>query len=159
MADQVPVDVPTDLEPALAQAIVANAPEAVIVADLDGRIQVWNGGAESIFGYSAQEALGQKLDLIIPEKLRARHWEGWNRVVETGVTRYSGSDLLAVPATHKDGHRLSIEFSIALLRDEAGKLTAFSTVMREVSERRNADLALRKQVAELEQRLAEAGAA
>ena len=77
--------------------IVENTGEAVIFAERDGRIRLWNASAERIFGWTAAEAIGQPLDLIIPEKQRGRHWDGWNRVMETGVTRYA-SDLLAVPA-------------------------------------------------------------
>lgn len=100
----------------LEHAVIREAPEAIVVADPKGAIQLWNGAAAAMFGYSAEEALGQSLDLIIPEKLRARHWEGWRVVAKTGITRYGGDHLLAVPATHRSGRRLSLEFSVALLR-------------------------------------------
>jgi PAS domain S-box-containing protein len=89
--------------------------------------------------------------LIIPEKLRDRHWKGYRATMATGITRY-GDKLLSVPATHQDGRRLSIEFSVALLRDETGQITGISAIMREVTERREAEKALRAKLAELETR-------
>jgi len=71
--------------------------------------------------------------------------------MSTGYTRY-GDKLLSVPATHRDGQRLSIEFSVALLRDDAGQIVGISAIMREVTERRNAERALRTKIAELENR-------
>jgi PAS domain S-box-containing protein len=108
-----------------------------------------------MFGYSVEEALGQNLDIIIPEKLRERHWKGYFQTMATGYTRY-GDKLLSVPATHRDGHRLSIEFSVALLRDDADQIVGISAIMREVSERRNAERELRAKIAELESRAASA---
>jgi PAS domain S-box-containing protein len=90
--------------------------------------------------------------LIIPEKLRARHTKGYRETMATGVTRY-GDSLLSVPAMHRDGHRLSIEFSVALLRDEGGQIVGISAIMREVTERRNAERELRTKIAELEARV------
>ena len=122
-----------------------------MVTDPDGAIRLWNDGAARMFGYSAAEAMGQSLDLIIPEKLRDRHWKGYRQTMATGITRY-GDTLLSVPATHQDGHRLSIEFSVALLRDDADEIVGISAIMREVSERREAERALRSKIAELEAR-------
>jgi PAS domain-containing protein len=80
----------------LCDRIVEETKDAVICTDRDGAILLWNSGPERIFGHCESEALGQSLDLIIPEQLRRRHWDGWNRVIETGVTKY-GSEPLAVP--------------------------------------------------------------
>jgi PAS domain S-box-containing protein len=132
----------------LARAVVREAPEAIVVTGPDGIIRLWNGGAEKMFGYSAAEAVGQSLDLIIPEKLRDRHWKGYRQTMATGHTRY-GDTLLSVPATHRDGHRLSIEFSVALLRDD-GRIVGISAIMREVTERRDAEKALRAKLAQFE---------
>jgi PAS domain S-box-containing protein len=132
--------------------IVENAGEAVIFAGRDGRIRLWNASAERIFGWTAAEAIGQTLDLIVPEKQRGRHWEGWNRVMETGVTRYA-SDLLAVPAMRSDGARISIEFSVALIRDGAGAIAGVAAVMRDVTERFHRDRELRAKLAEREARI------
>ena len=138
----------------LAQAIVHESSEAIVVADPEGIIRVWNSGAERMFGHTAAEAVGHSLDLIIPEKLRERHGKGYRHTAATGRTRY-GDTLLCVPATHRDGHRLSIEFTVALLRDETGRLVGISAIMREVTERRNKEKALRTRLAELERRLPE----
>ena len=107
----------------------------MIFADRDGVIRFWNAGAEAIFGYPAQEAVGQPLELIIPEQLRARHNEGYRRVMQTGVTQYSGRRLLSVPAMRKDGERISVEFSIALLHDADRSLLGVAAVMRDVTDR------------------------
>jgi PAS domain S-box-containing protein len=120
--------------PSLFQHIVEEMPEAVIVSDRTGMIILWNRGAEKMFGHSAAEAVGQSLDLIIPERFRARHWEGYQTVMSTGVTRY-GQELLAVPVIRKDGHRLSIEFSIALLRDDDGAPAGAAAIIRDVTAR------------------------
>jgi PAS domain S-box-containing protein len=137
----------------LAQAVVTEAAEAIVVADPAGDILLWNEGAERLFGHPASDAIGKNLDLIIPEKLRQRHAKGYEQTMATGYTRY-GDKLLSVPAIHRDGHRLSIEFSVALLRDDAGRIVGISAIMRDVSERREAEKALRLELAELEARVA-----
>jgi len=124
----------TELSPSLFQRIVEEMPEAVIVSDRAGAIVYWNRAAEMMFGHSAGEAIGQSLDLIIPERFRARHWAGYRTVMSTGVTRY-GRELLAVPAMRKDGRRISLEFSIVLVRDEGGELTGAAAIIRDVTAR------------------------
>jgi PAS domain S-box-containing protein len=136
----------------LARAVVTESAEAIVVTDPDGIILLWNNGAARIFGFSAADVVGQSLDVIIPEKLRARHWKGYQQTMLTGYTRY-GDKLLSVPALHRDGHRLSIEFSVALLRDEADQIVGISAIMREVSERREAEKALRAKLSELQLRV------
>ena len=136
----------------LATAVVKESPEAIVVTDPAGLIRLWNDGAARMFGYSAEEAMGQNLDIIIPEKLRERHWKGYFQTMATGTTKY-GYKLLSVPATHRDGQRLSIEFSVALLRDDVGQIVGISAIMREVTERRNAERELRAKISELESRL------
>lgn len=143
----------------LAQAVVREAPEAIVVCDPSGTIVLWNGGAERIFGYPASEALGENLDLIIPEKQRARHWAGYEKTMATGVTKY-GDELLKVPATHRDGRRLSIEFSVALLRSadengDEGKIVGIMAVIRDSTERWAADRELRLRLNEAERKLRE----
>ena len=123
--------------------IVADMPEAVIVSDRTGIITFWNRGAEAMFGHSAGEVVGQSLDLIIPERFRARHWEGYRTVMSTGVTRY-GTDLLAVPAIRKDGRRISIEFSIVLLREDGGEVAGAAAIMRDVTARWERERAARE---------------
>jgi PAS domain S-box-containing protein len=134
----------------LCRAIVESTPDAVIVANPDGVVSFWNGGAERIFGFSANEAVGRSLDLIVPERLRQRHWEGYRRVMETGQTRY-GTGLLAVPAMRKDGEPLSIEFTVALLRNADGELTGIAAIVRDVTARWQREQELRKHLATLEQ--------
>jgi PAS domain S-box-containing protein len=126
----------------------------MLYADREGRIQFWNAGAEAIFGYAASEAVGQSLDLIVPEKQRPRHWEGWNRVMATGVTRY-GRDVLAVPAMRKDGSRISIEFYILLLRAPTGEITGAAAMIQDVTARWNQFKELRSKIAALEAKCAE----
>lgn len=139
-----------EVDPVLAQLLVREAPEAMVVADPEGIIRLWNAGAEAMFGHSAGHAVGSSLDLIIPERFRDRHWHGYGQAMATGTTRY-GDTLLAVPAAHSDGSRLSIEFSVALLRDTGGALLGIAAVVREVSARRQVEQALRARIAELEQ--------
>ena len=129
----------------LVRRIVEEMPEAVIFADRQGTIHLWNRGAETMFGYSAGEAMGQSLDLIIPERFRTRHWDGYRQVMATGVTSY-GQRLLAVPAMRKDGQRISIEFSIALLKDEHGEVAGAVAVVRDVTARWQAERDLRKRL-------------
>lgn len=132
----------------LSRQILSLAPDAIIFSDHEGIIRLWNRGAEMIFGFTANEALGQSLDLIIPERLRAVHWEGYHRVMATGETRY-GKSLLSVPAQHRNGHQLSCEFSIVMLKDKAGKLLGIASIMRDVTERWNNEKALKEQITAL----------
>jgi PAS domain S-box-containing protein len=118
----------------LGEALLASSSDAIIATDREGRIVFWNPGAERIFGFTAREAMGQSLDLIIPENLRARHWEGFHHVMETGTSRYGHGDLLSVPGMTKEGRRISVEFTIVLLRDGAG-VTGTVAVMRDVTQR------------------------
>jgi PAS domain S-box-containing protein len=137
----------------IAARIVEDAADAVLFSDREGKILVWNRGAERIFGFTAEEALGKSLDLIIPERLRARHWEGWDRVMQTGVTRYA-TDVLAVPALRKDGSTISIEFTIQLIRDAAGAIVGPVAVMRDVTARFQREKELRARLKEAEAKLA-----
>jgi PAS domain S-box-containing protein len=141
---------PADLH----RRIVEGSPDAILHADRDGVIRLWNAGAEAIFGYGADEALGKSLDLIIPERLRGRHWDGWNQVMRSGVTRYGRGELLAVPASHKDGRTLSIEFSIQLLRGEGGDVQGSVAVIRDVTARWQRERELRARLKELEAKAA-----
>lgn len=132
--------------------IVDNARDAVIFADAEGVIRVWNSGAETIFGYQATEALGQTLDLIIPERFQERHWEGYRKVMATGVTKYT-DDMLAVPAAKSDGTRISLEFTITLLKGEDGDVQGIAAIVRDITERFQQERATAKRIEELEGRL------
>ena len=135
----------------LYQRIVEDSPIAILFADRDGKIRFWNAAAEAMFGYTPQEALGQSLDLIVPEKQRARHWEGWERVMATGVTKY-GSDPLSVPAMKKDGSRISIEFNIILLRTPGGELSGSAALVQDVTARWQKQKEMNARLAALEAR-------
>lgn len=135
--------------PELYQHIVEDTPDAIIYADREGIIRLWNKGAEDMFGYREDEALGQSLDIIVPDRLRERHWDGYHRVIETGVTIY-GKELLAVPGIRKDGSRLSLEFSIAMLKDESGEVQGFSAILRDVTKSWEEKKALKERLAVLE---------
>lgn len=133
----------------LSQQIIENAPDAILYVDAKGLIQHWNGGAERIFGFTAVEAIGQSLDIIIPEKLRGRHWEGYYKVMASGQSRY-GTDLLSVPALHRNGQRLSVDFSIVMLKDEQGKVTGIASLMRDMTAQRQKERELKERISELE---------
>lgn len=135
----------------LCNRIVAGIGDAVMYSDRQGIIRYWNSAAEKMFGYSTAEALGQSLDLIIPENLRGRHWEGYYRVMESGSSRYS-VDLLSAPALRKDGTRLSTEFSMALIRDDSGGMLGVAAVVRDVSARWQRERELKERIRELEAR-------
>lgn len=135
--------------------LVENAGDAVIVSDADGVIVVWNHAAERIFGFSADEAMGETLDLITPDRHRKRHWDGYAKSMETGETRYGGGELLKVPALHKDGRKLSIAFTVGMLFGEDGKPSGVSAVIRDETERWAEERDLRKRVSELEARITE----
>lgn len=137
--------------------ILEGSPDAVLVSDRGGAIRGWNAAAERLFGFPSAEALGASMDLIIPERLRGRHWDGWDHVMETGVTRYGDGQLLAVPAMHKDGRQLSVEFSIQLLKDGGGRVEWVVAVFRDVTERFQKDKALRLRLKELEAKVGAAG--
>ena len=132
-----------------AQQFVRSAGDAIIAADARGSVIVWNPAAERIFGYTQSEALGQPLDLIIPGRLRQRHWDGYRRVMESGHTRY-GTDVLRVPALHKDGRTLSIAFTVALL-DLAGSTDRIiAAIIRDETARWAEERSLRQRLAALE---------
>jgi PAS domain S-box-containing protein len=134
----------------LLNALLQSSSEAIMASDVEGKIMFWNPGATRIFGFDATEALGQSLDLIIPEKLRARHWQGYRHVMATGHSRYSEGDLLSVPALTKDGRRISVEFTIAILRDDQGNMIGMASVMRDSTARFEEMKSLRRRIAELE---------
>ncbi len=133
----------------LARALLRDMPDALIVADAAGLIQFWNAGAERLFGFPAEEALGQSLDIIIPERLRARHWTGFHETMRTGRSRYGAGEILSVPALRKDGARLSVEFTIVPLHDPAGRMEGIAAIMRDGTARFEQVRALQKEIAAL----------
>ena len=135
--------------------LVESIGDAVIASDPAGAINLWNPAAERVFGYTEAEALGKSLDIIIPQRQQQRHWDGYNKTMETGVTKY-GNDELRVPAVHKDGHTLSIAFTVAMLHTPDGKISAIVAVVRDESARFAEDRALKKRLTELEMAAAKA---
>jgi PAS domain S-box-containing protein len=133
------------------EQFVVAAGDAVIAAGTDGSIILWNPAAERMFGYTESEVLGQSLDLIIPERFRHRHWEGYRQVMQTGHTRY-GSEVLRVPAVHKDGRTLSIAFTVALLYAPDTRARVIAAIIRDETSRWKEERALRQRLAELEAR-------
>ena len=123
--------------------------DAVVAADPAGAITLWNPAAERMFGHTQDEAMGKSLDIIIPQRQQQRHWDGYEKTMVTGQTKY-GNDVLRVPAVHKDGHTLSIAFTVALLHAPDGKVSAIVAVVRDESSRFAEDRALRKRLMELE---------
>lgn len=131
------------------QALVAAMGDAVVVCDAQGRVVVWNAGAERTFGWTAEEALGQRMDMIVPERLRKRHWDGYDQSMATGKTRYA-HDVLRVPAVDKAGRALSIAFTVFMLYGEDGQVTACGSVIRDETERFAQDRVLKQRLAALE---------
>ena len=136
-----------DLE-RFALSLVRDSPDAVVYADSEGIIRFWNHGAERIFGFAESEALGQSLDIIIPERLRARHWAGYAATMRSGATRYDGGEILAVPAVHKGGRRISVEFTILPFHDAAGRIAGIAAILRDVTTRFEEMRALRARLAQ-----------
>lgn len=132
----------------LGEALLSTRSDAIVATNQDGVVRFWNPGAERLFGYSTSEATGRSLDLIIPERLRGRHWEGFQRVMATGESRYGEADLLSVPALRKDGVTISVEFTVVPLRSE-GRMVGMAAIMRDVSKRFEEMRALKRKLAEL----------
>jgi PAS domain S-box-containing protein len=133
--------------------ILDGSPDAILICDEAGVVQYWNAAAERVFGFRVTEALGVSMNLIIPERLRARHWAGWEATMRTGVTRYGEGQLLAVPALHKDGRQISIEFSIQLVKDPDGQIEWVVAIIRDVTERYISEKALRARVKALQDQI------
>jgi PAS domain S-box-containing protein len=134
-------------------AIIDAVGDAVVACDEAGAITLWNKAAERLFGYTEAEALGASLDIIIPERMRKRHWDGYHETMRTGVTKY-GHDVLRVPAIDKAGNALSISFTVTMLFSAGDKVESIVSVMRDETARFHQDRALRKRLAELEAQLA-----
>ena len=131
----------------VAEAVLSTRADAIVAADREGIIRFWNHGAERIFGHAADAAIGRSLDLIIPERLRPRHWDGYRHTMATGQSRYGEGDLLSVPALRADGATISVEFTIAPLKSVAGKTIGIVAIMRDVTARFEEMRALRRKLA------------
>ena len=128
--------------------LLRSMPEAVIFCDLEGVIRVWNGGAEKVFGWSAAEAVGQSLDLIIPERMRKAHWDGFDQAIARGGVK-PGRTSMITRSLHKAEEFIYVDMSFEMVRDESGQLIGSMAVARDATKRFNEEKALRKQLAEL----------
>jgi PAS domain S-box-containing protein len=137
-----------DLSALIAEALLHTRSDAIIAADSNGIICFWNPGAERIFGHAAADAIGHSLDIIIPERLRERHWRGYRGTIATGNSRYGEGDVLAVPALHKNGATISIEFTILPLWDSSGVIVSIVAIIRDVTKRFEEIRQLRRRLAE-----------
>jgi len=135
-----------DVAARLSEALLRGRADAILATDHEGSIAFWNPGAARIFGYSAEEALGRSLDIIIPEGLRQRHWRGYGHAMASGTSRYAEGDLLSAPALHKDGRRISVEFTIVMLRNAEGRISGIGAVVRDVTPRFEELKALRRRL-------------
>lgn len=134
------------------EAIVGQVADGIIFADRHGAIRLWNAGAEAIFGYAADEVLGQSLNVIVPERLRSAHWAAFDKAVETGRTKY-GRKVMATRSMQKDGSKLYVDLSFALVTDETGEVVGSVAMARDITSRYLADSELRKRVGELEEKV------
>ena len=136
-----------ELYPAhFAERLVSGMSDAIVYADAEGVIRVWNRGATRVFGFAEAEAVGRSLDIIIPENLRERHWQGYGATMRTGQSRYGDGQILSVPAVRKDGTRVSVEFTIVPFSDDAGRMIGIAAIMRDATARFEELRALRRQL-------------
>ena len=140
----------------IAGKIVEACSEAVIFADREGSIRLWNRGAQLLFGYAAEEVLGQSLDVIIPERLRRAHWDAFDRSVATGRTRHTDR-VLTTRSVHKNGSKLYVDLSFGLVKDDGGTVLGAFAVGRDCTARYIAEGARKARLQELETKLAAAG--
>jgi len=134
----------------VAAALLSTRSDAIVAADRDGIIRFWNAGAERIFGHCEADAVGQSLDLIIPERLRQRHWDGFRHTMATGQSRYGEGEMLSVPALRQDGATISVEFTIVALKSDRGEMTGIIAVMRDATRRFEEMRTLRRKLADAE---------
>ncbi len=120
--------------------------EALIFADPEGIIRIWNQGAEAVFGHAAADALGRSLDLIIPEPLRKAHWDGFYQAIRRGATLH-GRRSIVTRALHQSGRQLYVDMSFAIVKDQAGAITGSMAVARDATERHLEQKSLRQQLA------------
>lgn len=134
----------------IAQALLSTRSDAVVASDRDGIIRFWNPGAERIFGHAAADAIGRSLDIIIPERLRQRHWDGYRHTMATGQSRYGEGETLSVPALTRVGATISVEFTVVPLKSADGQMTGIIAIMRDATKRFEEMRALRRKLADAE---------
>ena len=133
----------------LSRALIEQVADAVIFADREGRIRVWNAGAEAVFGYAGDEVVGRRLDLLIPARLRSAHWKAFDRAIATGQQKY-GRESMTTRSVHKDGSDLYVDLSFALVKNGAGQVRGAVAVARDITSRFRAEKESRRRIAELE---------
>ena len=138
-----------DFAQLLGKALLSIRSDAIVATDRDGIVRFWNPGAERIFGYSSGEAIGRSLDLIIPERLRERHWTGFAHVMRAGQSRYGDHDLLSVPALRKDGGTISVQFTVVPLK-QAGQMAGMAAIIRDVTKQFQEARELKRKLSDLE---------
>ena len=139
--------------PELASWLIEQAPDAMIYSDTQGHVRVWNAAATRMFGFSAEQALGQSLDIIIPEKLRKAHWRGFDAAIAAGVTKHSGKPM-PTKALRADGSEFYTEMGFALIFNNQGEVVGTVAQARDITERFEKGRAERQRLQELEKRLA-----
>ncbi|MFB0963592.1 MAG: PAS domain S-box protein [Pseudomonas sp.] len=139
--------------PELASWLIEQSPDAMIYSDIQGRVRVWNAAASKMFGFSAEQAIGQSLDIIIPEKLRKAHWRGFDAAIAAGVTKHSGK-LMPTKALRADGSEFYTEMGFALIFNNQGEVVGTVAQARDITERFEKGRAERQRLQELEKRLA-----
>lgn len=144
------------IDPELAAQLIEQAPDAVIFAGNDGMVRSWNDGATAIFGHTADEAIGQNLDLIVPERFRDAHWKGYDRALAAGDTKYRGQ-ALPTRSMRKDGTAIYVELSFAIVKDASGEVIGALAHARDITERFQREREQRERIKELEARAAPAG--
>ncbi|HEM46037.1 MAG TPA: PAS domain S-box protein [Alphaproteobacteria bacterium] len=117
----------------LGRVLLRDIPDAVVYADRDGLIRFWNEGAARIFGFPPDEALGRSLDIIIPERLQRRHWDGYRHMMRTGRSRHRADELLSVPALTRSGETISIQFTVAPVAGDDERIAGIVAVLRDVT--------------------------
>lgn len=118
----------------LFRAIVEQAPDTIIFADPKGTIRVWNHAAADLFGYASNEAIGQSLDIIIPEHLRRPHWEGFGKAIASGHTA-RGGEAIRTRATHKNGQKLYVTLAFAVVKDNQGNAIGAMATARKAGDK------------------------
>jgi PAS domain S-box-containing protein len=144
----------TKTSPELASWLVEQSPDATIYSDKEGHIRLWNAAAEKMFGFSAEQALGQSLDIIIPETLRKMHWRGFDAAIAAGVTKHSGKPM-ATKALRADGSVFYTEMGFALVFNEQGEVVGTMAQARDITERYEKERAERLRLRELEKQTAD----
>lgn len=138
------------------ESIVAQLSDAIIFADGEGVIRVWNRGAEALFGFAAAEAIGRSLDIIIPERFRQAHWSGYRKAIEGGHVQH-GAQVRTTRALHQDGRKLYVDMSFGVVTGDDGAVLGSVAMARDATARHAAETALRARVADLERRGLAAG--